>query len=414
VAKRLNQSTSDVIERPLRLHYASSIRASHGLRLLENLPMSTELEERKKELRFLHHATRLLNMPGEPRDILRAVLELLPSAMRLPELAGARLSLGPLEIFTLGYERTEHCLHADFSVEGDGIGRIEVCYLQAPPFSPAFVEEEQALIESFAELARGYFELGRARKAHQRLLQSESEKQEATSKTRAQDQFLSTVSHELRSSLHVMLGWVQVLRQGTQDPSLTARGLQILERNVTLQAKLVEDLLDLSRMVSGKLRIDPGPLDLAELVGFAVDATRPSAEAKQLKLSSRLERVGQVLGDQQRLQQVVYNLLGNAIKFTPAGGQIHVELSAEGASARLTVTDTGIGIDSELLPHIFERFRQADAARPSRHSGLGLGLAIARHLVELHQGKIAVRSNRPESGTTFEITLPRLPAAASS
>jgi signal transduction histidine kinase len=375
--------------------------------------MSSELEERKKELRFLHHATRLLNMPGEPRDILRAALELLPSALRQPELAGARLSLGPLEIFTLGYERTDLCLDAEFGVDGE-VGRIEVCYSQPPPFSPVFVEEEQALLESFAELARGYFELGRARKAHQQLMQSESEQRGATSKTRAQDQFLSTVSHELRSSLHVMLGWIQVLRQGTQDPNLAARGLQILERNVTLQAKLVEDLMDLSRIVSGKLQIDPGPLDLAELVGFAVDATRPSAQAKQLTLSSRIERVGQVLGDPQRLQQVVYNLLGNAVKFTPAGGQIDVELSAEGSSARLTVKDTGIGIDSELLPHIFERFRQADAAKPSRHGGLGLGLAIARHLVELHQGTIAVRSNQPEPGTTFEIRLPLQAAAARS
>ena len=397
-----------MIECPPRLHYVFDMCDPDGLDEEESLPfMRTELRERNKELRFLHHATRRINMRGEPRDILRAVLELLPDAMCYSDLAGARLCLGPLEIFTRGYEPSELSLRAEFNVDGEGSGLVEVCYLQAPPSSPVFYEEEQALLDSFAQLVKGYFELGRAAKAHQRLMQTESENQLAKSKTRAQDQFLSTVSHELRSSLHVMLGWVQLLRQGTQDKDVTARGLQILERNVTLQAKLVEDLLDLSRIMSGKLQLDPGSLDLTELVGFAVDATRPSAAAKQLRLSSKLERVGQVLGDEQRLQQVVYNLLGNAVKFTPPGGEIHVGLSAEGSTARLIVKDTGIGIDSKLLPHIFEHFRQADTAKPSRHSGLGLGLAITRHLVELHHGSIAVHSHQPEPGTTFELRLPR-------
>jgi signal transduction histidine kinase len=372
----------------------------------ERLPtLRAELRERSKELGYLHHATRLINMRGEPRDVLRAVLELLPSAMCYPELAGARLCLGPLEIWTRGYERSDLCLRAEFEVSGEGKGCVEVCYTGEPP-APVFLEEEQSLLGSLAELLRGHFELMRAEAAYQRLLQAEAEQHSAISENRAKDQFLGTVSHELRSSLHVMLGWIQVLKQGTPDPDLAARGLQILERNVVLQAKLVDDLLDLSRINAGKLQLDLSRLDLAELVGFAVDAQRPSAEAKQLELSARLERVGYVLGDQQRLQQVVYNLLGNAIKFTPSGGRIQVALTAEGSTARLVVADTGIGIDAELLPHVFERFRQADSAKAARHGGLGLGLPIARHLIELHHGTISVRSHQPEPGTSVEIELP--------
>jgi signal transduction histidine kinase len=166
--------------------------------------------------------------------------------------------------------------------------------------------------------------------------------------------------------------------------------------------------MDLSRIISGKLELSCTRLDLAELISFAVDATRPAAEAKQLTLTADVHAVGHTLGDQQRLQQVVYNLLGNAVKFTPPGGRIHVGLARRGGRGFLVVQDTGIGIEDALLPFVFERFRQADVAKRGRSSGLGLGLPIARHLVELHQGEISVRSNRPEPGTTFEISLPLL------
>jgi signal transduction histidine kinase len=371
------------------------------------LDLHTELQERTKELCFLHHATRLINMQGEPRDILRAVLELLPSAMCYPERAGARLSLGPLEISTRGYEESEHCLRAEFDVDATSSGRVEVCYASdQSSTTPAFLDEERALLVSLAQLLTGYFKLNRAETAYERLTRAEAAEQSALLENRAKDQFLSVVSHELRSSLHVMLGWIQVLREGATPSETRARGFEILERNVTLQAKLIEDLMDLSRIITGKLELDCRRVDLAELVGFAVDAKRPAADAKQLHLSAELEPVGHVIGDVQRLQQVVYNLLGNAVKFTPAGGRIHVGLSRQGSRARLVVQDTGIGIDSELLPHVFERFRQAEGGKKDRSSGLGLGLPIARHLVERHQGTIIARSHRPEPGTTFEITLP--------
>jgi signal transduction histidine kinase len=364
-----------------------------------------DLRERNKELSFLHHATRLLNMRGEPRDILRAALELLPSAMMHPELACARLSAGPLEITTRGYESSALNLRVEFDAGFGGAGSVEVCYESAPSgvSEPVFLPEERSLLVSLAHLLEGYFERVRV---SERLDRAEAVEQSAMAENRAKDQFLSAVSHELRSSLHVMLGWIQILREGSSTPEMTARGLQILERNVTLQAKLVEDLMDLSRIISGKLHVDRVPINLAELVGFAVDATRPAAAAKQLQLSAEIEPVGHLLGDQQRLQQVVYNLLGNAVKFTPAGGRIRVALTRQGSQARIIVQDTGIGIDSALLPHVFERFRQAEGARKGRSSGLGLGLPIALHLVELHGGTIVVRSHPPEPGTTFEITLP--------
>lgn len=368
--------------------------------------LRTELQERNKELQFLHHATRIINMRGEPRDILRAVLELLPSAMQYPELAGARLSLGPLEICTRSYEASEVRLRASLDAAAENDGFVEVGYASSSEPAPAFLEEERSLLVSFARLLNGYVERAPAQSTYQRLIQAEAAEQSAVSENRAKDQFLSSVAHELRSSLHVMLGWVQVLRQGSANADVVARGLEILERNVTLQAKLVEDLMDLSRIISGKLELDRRRLDLADLIRFAVDATRPAAEAKQLQLSTHVEPVGHVHGDQQRLQQVVYNLLGNAVKFTPAGGRIDVRLTQRDARAYIVVADTGIGIESELLPHIFERLRQMDGVRRGRSSGLGLGLPISRHLVELHQGTISVRSHQPEPGTTFEVSLP--------
>lgn len=367
-----------------------------------------ELSERKKELSFLHHAARLITMRGEPRDILRAALELLPSAMCYPELASARLVMGELELATGGYESTELCLRAEVDAGAVGAGFVEVCYSAAslPGGPPAFLDEERSLLASFAQLLKAYFERLQGQEASQRLLQAEAAEQSAVSESRAKDLFLGNVAHEMRSSLHVMLGWIQLLREGSQTADMKVRGFQILERNVALQAKLIEDLLDLSRIISGKLELDPRRVDLAELVGFAIDATRPAAAAKQLQLTAELEPVGHIMGDAQRLQQVVYNLLGNAVKFTGPAGRIHVGLTRDNSRARILVQDTGVGIDPELLPSVFDRFRQASSVKKGRSSGLGLGLPIAKHLVELHGGVITVRSNQPEPGTTFEISLP--------
>lgn len=371
--------------------------------------LRAELQERVKELSFLHHATRLLNMRGEPRDIIRSVVELLPSAWRYPELAAARVCVGELEIASREYVPSSVFLRAELASSGARSGFVEVSYPEemAGELPQPFLREEVSLLASCAELLQGYLERMDADGARQELLRAEASERQALSENRAKDQFLSMVAHELRSSLHVMLGWIQVLKQAPPDAPSATRGLTILERNITLQAKLIEDLLDLSRVISGKLRLDQRPLDLTELVAFAVDATRPAAEAKQLHLSMQLDKVGEILGDQQRLQQVVYNVLGNAVKFTPAGGTIEVLLSRLGATARLRVTDSGTGIESELLPHIFEPFRQAGSSHRGRSGGLGLGLSIARHIVELHEGSIHARNEQPpRAGATIEIVLP--------
>jgi two-component system CheB/CheR fusion protein len=251
---------------------------------------------------------------------------------------------------------------------------------------------------------KSYFERVSAQVIGSRLAEAQAAERAARAADRAKDDFMGNVAHELRATLHVMRGWIQILKQGPNDQQVASRGLAILERNVLLQAKLIEDLLDLSRITSGKLELDLRSLDLAELVGYAVDATRPAAAAKSLELKSDLQPVGEVLGDQQRLQQVVYNVLGNAVKFTPAGGSIQVRLRNLGSHAEISVEDSGLGIEPELLPHVFDRLRQGSS--PARRSGLGLGLAIARHLVERHHGTISAASDGPGLGTTFRILLP--------
>lgn len=373
---------------------------------------SAALRERIKELNFLHHSARLLNMRGAPRDILAALLELVPGAWKYPDLATARISFGDLDLQTPGHASTPWGMRADFEVAAamPRCGFIEICYSRAPgeDASDAFLEEERSLLDSCAELLKSYFERLEAEAAGQKLAAVEAAERAARDANRLKDEFLGTVAHELRASLHVMRGWVQILRQGSGDRELASRGYTILDRNVLLQSKLVEDLIDLSRITSGKLELDLRWLDFAELVAFAVDATRPAAEGKSIRLVSDLEPVGDVHADQQRLQQVVYNILGNAVKFTPANGSIEVTLRNSGSHAELTVQDTGAGIEPALLPHIFERFRQG-ARSPSTAKGLGLGLAITHHLVERHHGTITAASDGPGRGATIRILLPLRP-----
>jgi signal transduction histidine kinase/ActR/RegA family two-component response regulator len=242
------------------------------------------------------------------------------------------------------------------------------------------------------------------------LAAEKAARSEAEEANRTKDEFLATLSHELRTPLNAMLGWVQMLRSGRLDEHTTNRALEIIERNTKAQAQLIEDLLDVSRIITGKLRIEVRQLDLVPVVGAALDTVRPAAAAKQIELVARLDpAAGPVSGDPDRLQQVAWNLLSNAVKFTPAGGRVTVTLTRCGPNVRLRVTDTGKGIDPVFLPYVFERFRQADSSSRRRHSGLGLGLAIVRHLVELHGGTVQAESAGEERGASFAITLP-LPA----
>ncbi len=238
-------------------------------------------------------------------------------------------------------------------------------------------------------------------------VEAERARAEAEAASRAKDDFLATLSHELRSPLSAILTWAFLLRTKIADPAEAARAIEAIERNTRLQARLVEDLLDISRIVSGRLGLEVSRVELPSVIEAAVEAARPVAEARGLHVEVALDAaVPPVRGDPMRLQQVVGNLLSNAIKFTPEGGRISVTLGRTGADARLTVRDTGSGIPAELLPQVFDRFRQADSSSTRRHGGLGLGLAIVRHLVELHGGSVAVMSAGAGQGTTLTITLP--------
>ncbi|MGO8971402.1 MAG: PAS domain-containing protein [Myxococcaceae bacterium] len=229
--------------------------------------------------------------------------------------------------------------------------------------------------------------------------------QRAEEANRAKDEFLATVSHELRTPLSAILGWTRLLRGGGLSAEKHARALETLERNARVQARLVDDLLDVSRIVAGETRLEAGPVEVARVVDAALEALRPAAEAKDISLDVSLDRTLVVAGDADRLQQVTWNLLSNAIKFTPSKGRISLWLNAQGEQAQLSVADTGQGITRDFLPHVFERFRQADSTATRSTGGLGLGLAIVRHLVELHGGTVTAASEGPGQGATFTVRL---------
>ncbi len=239
------------------------------------------------------------------------------------------------------------------------------------------------------------------------LLASErAARESAEEASRAKDEFLAVISHELRSPLNAMLGWAKLLQKGGVDPDTLARAIDVIERNASSQQQLIEDLLDTARIISGKLRLETMPVDLAQVVEAAANVVRPAAEAKEIDLRLWLNGDCEITGDPGRLQQVVWNLLSNAVKFTPEGGRAEVHLRREGPYVQLNVSDTGSGIRPDVLPHVFDRFRQADSSSTRRYGGLGLGLALVRHLVELHGGAVNADSPGEGRGATFTIRLP--------
>ncbi|HEX8499642.1 MAG TPA: ATP-binding protein [Pyrinomonadaceae bacterium] len=234
---------------------------------------------------------------------------------------------------------------------------------------------------------------------------------QAQDANRIKDEFLATLSHELRTPLTAILGWASMLRGGGFDAEATRRAVETIERNARAQRQIVEDVLDVSRIITGKLRLELRPVEARALLQEAVETVRPAAEAKGLYLSTLLAAdVGEVSADPDRLRQVLWNLLSNAVKFTPPGGRVEVGLRREGAHAVVRVADTGQGIEQGFLPHVFDRFRQADMGTTRQHGGLGLGLSIVRHLVELHGGEVTAESAGPGRGSTFQLRLPLKPA----
>jgi signal transduction histidine kinase/DNA-binding response OmpR family regulator len=239
------------------------------------------------------------------------------------------------------------------------------------------------------------------------LIREQEARAEAEAANRTKDEFLATLSHELRTPLTAILGWSHLLRSGKLPQESVKDALETIERNAKSQSQLIDDLLDVSRIVTGKLRIEAIPMKVGPVVDAAIKSVKPAAEVKSIEIH-RVPNAQDyvVLGDHTRLQQIVWNLLSNAVKFTPTGGRVEIELNSEGRDLRLVVRDNGQGISAEFLPHVFDRFRQADGTTTRSHGGLGLGLAIVRHLVELHGGTISVESEGEDRGAIFTICLP--------
>jgi signal transduction histidine kinase/ActR/RegA family two-component response regulator len=239
------------------------------------------------------------------------------------------------------------------------------------------------------------------------LAQEQIAREEAESANRMKDEFLATVSHELRTPLNAIMGWSHVLLSSRIDEATATRAVETIERNARSQAQLIEDILDVSRAITGKLRLNIASVDMASVINAAIDSVRLAADSKNIHLAVILDPAARhTSGDSNRLQQVVWNLVSNAIKFTPSGGQVEVRLERADSDVQITVSDTGQGIESDLLPFVFDRFRQGDGGSTRRHNGLGLGLAIVRHLVELHGGTVQAESSGEGLGSRFTIRLP--------
>ncbi len=281
--------------------------------------------------------------------------------------------------------------------------------------SAAPIKDERGNVIGVVLTFRDVAERKRIERARERLLVYEQEarreaevaRRRAEEASRAKDEFLATVSHELRTPLNHMLGWVTMLRSGKLQSEKMQKAFDTIERNVRAQGRLIDDLLDVSRIISGKLLIEPSRIEIAKVVEAAAESIGPSAEDKGINFKTTLApEAGMVLGDPDRLQQAVWNLLSNAVKFTPERGNIELRLTRVNSQIEIAVIDDGQGISPDFLPHVFDRFRQQDATTARQHGGLGLGLAIVRHLAELHGGSVRVESEGEGRGATFTITLP--------
>ncbi|MDX6385245.1 MAG: hypothetical protein QOK48_2818 [Blastocatellia bacterium] len=313
-----------------------------------------------------------------------AAAEGLHAAFAFPVLSGEKF-LGTMEFFSHEIREPDQALLGTFTGIGSQIGQ----FLQRKQ-----IEEERERLFSAEKVAR-------------------SDAEEAN---RIKDEFLATLSHELRTPLTAMLGWLSMLRGDRLDKETTAHALETVERNAKAQAQLIEDLVDVSRIAGGKLNLEVRPIDLMPVVAAAVDIVRPAANARGIQIEvSADEPLGPVSGDPARLQQIVWNLLSNAVKFTSRDGWVYVSLRRSESSAELVVRDTGMGIDPDFLPRVFERFRQAESPITRSHRGLGLGLAIVRHLTELHGGTVSAESPGEGQGATFTIRIPlaAMPSAES-
>jgi PAS domain S-box-containing protein len=282
-------------------------------------------------------------------------------------------------------------------------------------FSQEIRQPDRELLEMIASVGSQIGQFQERKRAEEKLahllVRERSARADAEKANRLKDEFLATLSHELRTPLNAVIGWSRMLKSGKLDQESTKHAIDVIERNAWAQKQIIEDILDVSRVITGKLQLHLGPVDLVTVVNAALDAVRPAFDAKEIKIETYYqEGLKVVAGDADRLQQVVWNLLSNASKFTPARGSVGISVTQNASHAELQISDTGPGIAPDFLPHVFERFRQEDGSTTRLHGGLGLGLAIVRHLVELHGGLIAAENGTVRSGAVFTVKLP-LPSA---
>jgi signal transduction histidine kinase/CheY-like chemotaxis protein len=291
-------------------------------------------------------------------------------------------------------------------VQGSLFGALTLAYSDS---NRRYQEADLVLVEELARRAAVALD-------HARLYAlSQQERSRVEAATRAKDEFVAMVSHELRTPLNAMLGWLRLLRAGTLPDAKREHALEVIERNAVAQNQLVADLLDISRVITGKIRINPSQVDLADLVEMAVEGVRPAGDAKRITITMTLDRTRSVTrGDGDRLQQVVWNLLVNALKFTPKDGHVRVRLQPVDSDLELSVQDDGEGIPESYLPHLFESFNQANTSSSRRHGGLGIGLSITKHIVELHGGSIEARSAGRGRGSKFLVRLPVGPVVSTT
>ncbi|HEX3765528.1 MAG TPA: PAS domain-containing protein [Kofleriaceae bacterium] len=376
--------------------------------ITEHKRSEDEVHKLASVLDVTHDFVGIADLSGTPTFVNAAGLAL----MGLPDLAAAR-ALKVVEYFVPA-ERARVRDEVLATARRGSYWEGELTFQHArtgepiPVLQSAFpLRDRTGAVVALATVTRDLRAQKLAEAERARLLDAErAARAQAEAANLAKDQFLATVSHELRTPLTAILGWMQMLRTGMVAPENQQRALDTVERNARIQAQLIDDLLDVGRILAGKLELDLEPVELASVVAAAVETVRPAADAKGLGIEITVEATPPLIGDARRLQQVVWNLLSNAVKFTPRGGLVTLRVERGDASSVLTVTDTGAGIAPELLPHVFERFRQADNPSTRRAGGLGLGLSIVQHIVAAHHGDIRAYSDGPGTGARFIIALP--------
>jgi signal transduction histidine kinase len=328
---------------------------------------------------------------------LRASIQVLDPERKHPRLCAApSFSEAPYAI-PLGWSAP--ILSADQKVLGT------LCIYSTTARTPGAAD--RAMIEDVAHTIALIIERKEVEAERERvLIREQAAREQAEAANRVKDEFLATVSHELRAPLNAIYGWAQMLSRGTLDATTQAQALQTIQRQARRQCQLVDDLLDIARITSGKLRLEVKNVELSKVIAAALEVVRPAAEAKQIRLIAGLANPLIVSADSERLQQVICNLLSNAIKFTPIGGRVDIQPRHTDSIIEIVVADTGEGISPEFLPHVFERFQQGDVSPTRTHGGLGLGLAIVRQLVELHGGRVFAESAGKGKGAKFTVQLP--------